>query len=264
MKALHLIPDPARLRDSCALAREYGACFEYNDFFDPALLDDAACLAGRIALYRSLERDRSRDTLHGVFYDVTVHSEDPQIRRISERRVLQSLEIAAELGLRGAVFHTGTIPHYPGQRYAETWLERNAAFWRRASAAFPALEILMENMFDLRGKLLGALAEELRDLPRFGVCLDCAHTTVFGRGGGAPEEWIARLAPHIRHLHFNDCDALTDLHSAVGSGMIDWRFVDRAVRALPEPPSVLVEVSSLEGQRASLRYMKAHHIYPFD
>ena len=41
MGGLYLIPDPARLRESCALARQYGACFEYNDFYDPALLDDA-------------------------------------------------------------------------------------------------------------------------------------------------------------------------------------------------------------------------------
>ena len=40
MGALYLIPDPLRLRESLALAAEYGARLEYNDFYAPALLDD--------------------------------------------------------------------------------------------------------------------------------------------------------------------------------------------------------------------------------
>lgn len=264
MNALYLIPDPERLPESCALAREYGARFEYNDFFDPLLLDDPARRDERIARYLALDRDRREDTLHGAFRDVVVHSDDPQIRAVSERRVLQSLEIAAALGLRGAVFHTGTLPLPPGGRYGELWLSRNAAFWRRAAAAFPDLEILIENMFDPRCDLPLALAGELSDLPRFGVCLDCAHAAVFGRGEADPAGWIERLGPRIRHLHLNDHDGLDDLHAPVGSGVSDWVSIDRAVRALPGAPSVLVEVSSLEGQRASLQYMKRRHIYPFD
>ena len=264
MGGLYLIPDPARLRESCALARQYGACFEYNDFYDPALLDDAERLAERISLYLSLGRDRSGDTLHGAFFDVTVHSGDPKIRQVSEDRVMQSLEIASRMGLRGAVFHTGTIPNFLDDRYEETWLRRNAACWRRAAAAYPDLEILMENMFDMRGDLLFALAEELRDLPRFGVCLDCAHAAVFGREGGTVEGWINRFAPYIRHFHINDNDGRSDLHEAVGGGVIDWTSFDRAARAVKGSPSVLVEVRPLETQRRSLEYMQAHRVYPFD
>ena len=232
MGGLYLIPDPARLGESCALARQYGACFEYNDFYDPALLDDAERLTERISLYLSLDRDRSGDTLHGAFFDVTVHSGDPKIRQVSDDRVMQSLEIASRMGLRGAVFHTGTIPNFLDDRYEETWLRRNAAFWRRAAAAYPDLEILMENMFDMRGDLLFALAEELRDLPRFGVCLDCAHAAVFGREGGTVEGWINRFAPYIRHFHINDNDGRFTLYFTPLLGLLAATAVAAAVDRL--------------------------------
>ncbi|MBR0041358.1 MAG: sugar phosphate isomerase/epimerase [Oscillospiraceae bacterium] len=263
MGALHLIPDPLHLRDSLALAEEYGACLEYNDFFAPALLDDAESCERRVALYLAQPRDRSRDTLHGAFYDVTVHSDDPQIRRVSEARVMQSLSIARTLGVRGAVFHTGTIPNFLSAPYEQNWLRRNAAFWRKTAEAYPELEILMENMFDMRSDLLLALADELADLPRFGVCLDWAHASVFGETEPA-ERWCERLAPHIRHLHVNDHDGRSDLHEAVGRGACDWTIYDRAARALPCRPSVLIEVGPLEKQRASLAYMKENRLYPFD
>lgn len=263
MGALHLIPDPLHLRDSLALAEEYGARFEYNDFFAPALLDDADACAARVRLYRALERDRSGDTLHGAFYDVTVHSDDPQIRRVSEERVLQSLSIARALGVRGAVFHSGTIPNFSSEVYESAWLQRNAAFWRRAAEAYPELEILVENMFDMRPDLLLALADELDDLPRFGICLDWSHAAIFG-GAGSAERWAAQLAPHIRHLHINDHDGRQDLHEAVGRGVTDWTVYDRAARELPNEPSVLVEVAAPEGQRASLEFMKDKRLYPFD
>ena len=262
MGALYLIPDPLRLGESLALAAEYGARLEYNDFYAPALLDDPEAAARRVELYLAQERDRSGDMLHGAFFDVILHSCDPQIRRISEERVLQSLSVARALGIRGAVFHTGTIPNFISRSYEENWLRRNAAFWRRAAECYPELEILMENMFDMRPDLPLALAEELSDLPRFGLCLDWTHASVFGTEEPA-ERWAERLAPHIRHLHINDHDGRRDLHLAVGRGAADWEAFDRAARALPRSPSVLIETRSIEDQRASLAYMKQHRLYPF-
>lgn len=260
MPALHIIPDPGRLEECLALARAYKAAFEYNDFYDPALLDDPAALARRVEQYLALPRDRSRDTMHGAFLDVTVHSSDPQIRRVSEARVRASMEIARALGLRGVVFHTGLIPNFRSGYYLEGWRRCNRDFFGALAADFPEIDILMENMFDESFEPLAALAEDLRAAPNFGVCLDYAHARVFGR---APAAWAAALGPYIRHLHINDNDGLEDLHDAVGEGCIDWAEFDRAIRALPQQPSVLIETKDLDKLRRSLAYMERHGIYPF-
>ena len=106
MKKLYIIPNAKDAEGSLRLAARYGAGFEYNDFSAPEVLDDEAETERLIGVYRSLDRDRSEDMLHGAYLDVTVHSADPLIRAVSDRRVRTSLDIARRLGIRGAVFHT--------------------------------------------------------------------------------------------------------------------------------------------------------------
>ena len=69
MNELYLIPDFNQIEDSVRLSRLYGAHFEYNDFFNPSLLDDEKWVKKRIDFYKKLDRDRSRDMLHGSFVE---------------------------------------------------------------------------------------------------------------------------------------------------------------------------------------------------
>ena len=104
MPALEIIPIKAQIQDSLELAGKYHAAFEYNDFFSPDILDQPALIDERISFYLKLNRDRSQDTLHGVFLDITVHSSDSLIRKISSKRIHQSMEIASALGVKAVIF----------------------------------------------------------------------------------------------------------------------------------------------------------------
>ena len=268
---LLLIPDPDRIEDSLELAEQYGACFEYNDFYDPVLLDDREKTKERLRLYQALGRDLSGDTLHGVFYDVTIHSDDPQIRRVSERRVYQSMEAAAELGVKGVVFHTGLIPNFTSSFYLDAWLSRNVRFWAKVREDFPEQEIYLENMFDRSPDMLAAFAKETGTVTSgVGVCLDYAHVHVFGEAAGKDAEkiqeadlWMDKLAPYIRHIHINDNDGRVDSHEAVGDGIIDWDHFTERIKRSGITASVLVETRPMDKQRRSLEYMKEHAIFPF-
>lgn len=261
MAAIHLIPDPTRLQQSVQLAQEFGACFEYNDFFDPALLDDDRRLRDRLDLYRSLDRDRSLDTLHGAFYDVTVHSDDPRIRQVSELRVRQSLDAACALGVRGVVFHTGLIPNFKSPYYLGNWIDRNERFWKGVCEEYPETQVFIENMFDADPTCMAALAKRMGVARNFGLCLDYAHAQVFG---GDPQPWVEQLGPYVRHMHVNDNDGLDDLHAAVGDGVIDWAFFNRLLVDRDMHPSVLIEVKDLDAQRRSLEFMREAGVYPFN
>ena len=107
-----IIPDSSNIRRSLDLAEKYGAVFEYNDFMLPGYLDDRAECRRKLIFYKSLGRDCSNDTLHGAFIDISVHSEDSLIRKVSRFRVRQSLEIAQEMGVRGVIFHTGLLASF--------------------------------------------------------------------------------------------------------------------------------------------------------
>ena len=114
-----------------------------------------------IDFYAKVRNDFSNDTMHGAFLDVTVHSTDRKIREVSELRVRQSLDIAKETGLRGAVFHTNRINDFRQADYLKNWEEANYRFFATVCEEYPKQQIFMENMFDEAPDVLIGLAERM-------------------------------------------------------------------------------------------------------
>lgn len=260
MKSIYLIPDINRIEESIALAETYGAYFEYNDFFSPEVLDNEAEIEKRVAFYMGLSRDRSHDTLHGAFLDVTIHSQDSLIRAVSEQRVRQCMDIAEKMGIRGVIFHTNTVPNFRVDYYQKNWVECNERFWRQILKEYPTVSVFIENMFDEEPKLLSELAQQMQDEERFGICFDYAHAQVFGHG---IDEWIEKLGPYVKHMHINDNNLETDLHQSVGKGKIDWQIYDEKLREAQITSTVLIEVKDLKLQEESIIFMLENKIYPY-
>jgi len=260
MGDIYLIPDRNRIEESMELARKYSAGFEYNDFFNPMVLEDEEKIEELITFYKGLDRDRSKDTLHGAFLDVTIHSDDPVIRKTSERRVRQCMEIADRLGIRGVIFHTNTIPNFRVDFYQKNWVARNEQFWRQILNEFPNLSVFIENMFDEEPDLLAQLAVKMQEEEQFGICFDYAHAQVFGYD---IDDWVEQLGKYVKHMHINDNNLVADLHQSVGSGQIDWNVFNEKLQEKQIKASVLVEVKEIEAQKQSLEYMKDHKIYPY-
>ena len=259
MKSVSIIPQRNNIEESLRLSKEYNANFEYNDFFLPFVLDDENKKKELIEFYKSLQRDRSNDTLHGAFLDVTLHSSDTRIREVSELRVRQSMDIAKELGIRGVVFHTNMIANFKDAAYMDNWVKTNAAFYKKLLAEYPGIFVFVENMFDFDPDMLVALAEELKEESYFGVCLDYAHATI---SKVPAKEWFKVLKPYIKHMHINDNDLNNDQHKALGNGDIDYQEFTELMKENNMEVSVLVEVSKIEDQIISLEYMKQKSVYP--
>ncbi len=259
MKRLYIIPKRDNIEESLRLSKEYNAYFEYNDFFIPAVLDDDEKKKELIEFYKSLPRDRSNDTLHGAFLDVTLHSSDARIREVSELRVRQSMDIAKELGIRGVIFHTNMIANFKDPFYMKNWVNTNAAFYKKMLTEYPGIYIFVENMFDFDPDMLVELAQELKGEPYFGICLDYAHATI---SKVPAKEWLEVLKPYIKHMHINDNDLKDDLHKALGQGDIDYKLFTKLMSENKIETSVLVEVSQIENQIDSLEYMRKVGIYP--
>ena len=260
MRKISIIPRRDNIEESLRLSKKYNANFEYNDFFLPFVLDDEEKKKELIDFYKGLERDRSEDTMHGAFLDVTLHSSDSKIREISQLRVRQSMDIAKELGIRGVVFHTNMIANFKDAIYMKNWIDTNAAFYKKILAEYPGIYVFVENMFDFDPDMLLALAKEMEKEPYFGICLDYAHATI---STVKAVEWFEVLKPYIKHMHINDNDLKDDLHMAVGTGKIDYKEFGELLRVSGIEPSILVEVSKLEDQKASLTFMEEEGIYPF-
>lgn len=259
MTGLYLVPNQQNLEESIELIKNHNGFFEYNDFFTGAVLDDKKKQLKIMEAYAKVRNDFSKDTMHGAFLDVTVHSSDERIRKVSQLRVRQSMDIAKEMGLRGVVFHTNRLQGFRDAVYLKNWLEANESFFRDICEEYPNQQVFMENMFDEAPDVLTELAGRMQEVSNFGICLDYAHAVI---SETAAEEWIRQLAPFVKHMHINDNDLKNDLHEPIGNGQIDWKQFGQLMTQYQIDATVLVEVAGIEKQMKSLEYMTANRIYP--
>ena len=251
------IPDYKQAEKWASIAQEYGLSFEYNDFFNPAVLDNTNNLNEIIRSYERVGRDTGNDTMHGAFYDINVVSIDPLIRVASDKRVRQCMDIAERLKVKGVVFHTNYLTDFKSLPYRDGWVSGNTEYWDKICTEYKGTEVYLENMFDDTPELLRRVAENLKGKENFGVCLDLAHAFLSKID---LSEWIEELSPYIKHIHINDNDKQQDLHLPVGAGMIDWEIL-KSEKLFVASPSVLIEVSGKEKLLKSIDYLKTINFF---
>lgn len=259
MKQLLINPKYTEAEKWKKIADELGAGFEYDDFFMPSLIADPEEYRRAIDIYKSLDRDRSEDTLHGVFFDIVVNSLDDDIRNTSRERMRLSMDTAKELGVKAVIFHTNYITGFKSFAYRKKWVEDNAEFYTELLEEYPELDIYIENMYDDTPEMLKSLAEKMSDQPRFGVCLDIAHAYLWDL---PVKTWIDELGPYIRHIHANDNHHDEDAHMAIGSGNIDWSILNYR-KLISTKPTILIEVNTEEKLRKSYNYLLRNCLYPY-
>lgn len=259
MRRLYIIPKLDEIEKSLEISKKYNAYFEYDDFFWPDVISDEAKIDKIVNTYLALNRDTSQDILHGVFFDITIHSYDKEIFNISDKRIRKSIEIAQRLGCRRLVFHTNIIPNFHSKYYVDGFIEKNKEYWLNIIKEYD-VEIYIENMFDMSYNILSGLMNSINN-DRINICYDHAHRNVFDKSN---DNWIEYLKDNIRHIHINDNDKVCDIHLPVGKGLIDYNeFNDLIIKANIEP-SVLIEVNKPEDQIASIEYLINNKIYPFN
>lgn len=248
MKKILIIPHEKELEKSIEIAEKYGFGFEYNDFYTPAVLDNPIEKSRLIDKYKS-HKIPDYTTSHGDFFDVTIFSSDDEIRRISEKRIIQSIETALEIGAKGVIFHTNHNPFLKQPYYIQGWLDSNVTFFSEQLKKYPQINIYIENMFDTSPDMLAMLAQKLCGFENFGVCLDYAHAAI----SPTPlKEWVEKLHPYVKHLHVNDNNLIEDQHLAIGDGKIDWEQFKEYYNSYFNNISMLIETNPFENQLRSI------------
>ena len=243
-----IIPDREHIADSLALAEEYGTGFEFNDFFNPEMLESPTETDRLIDFYLSQPLP-GFNTLHGAFFDITVFSYDRRIRQVSDLRIRQSLEIARRLGVKAVIFHSNINPQISSFAYTENWLRSNREYWSGILEEYGDVDIYIENMFDDSPIYLEKLSAELSGYSNYGVCFDYAHGEL---SGTSANEWAWSLSTYTKHMHINDNDLKDDLHLPIGDGKIDWERFRRIKEEYFINATVLIETPKVSGQRKSL------------
>lgn len=251
-----IIPDIYDMNRSLALASEYKANFEYNDFCDPLVYDNEEEIELRISYYQTINRDRSADTMHGAFLGLDIAAADSIIRCRSMMLYEQSLFIAERLGLKGVVFHTGLIGGLRLESYLDNWIKCSVEFWTQKCKEYENLTIYMENSFEREPDIFIRLMEEMKDVQNFKLCLDYGHAVLTDT---PIEEWVRKLSPYIGHMHLNDNDLKDDLHLAPGEGSIDFDQYHKLMTSENINVSTLLEMKDSDKIKKALEYMRASY-----
>lgn len=248
-----IIPEISELQEYVKLAQEYNAAFEYNDFFDSSVYQNEDEIKRRIDIYKSIDRDRSRDTLHGPFIDLVPASSDEVIRDRSRSLMELAMDIAKDLGCRGVVFHTGLVGELRMERYLNHWVEEMTVYFMRLSKMNPGISIYIENTFDKEPTALCRLMNNLPDYPDIKLCMDYSHAIL------TPydiEDWVKDMAPHIGHMHINDNNLINDLHMQIGAGNINFAEYAMLMERYKVNVPTLIEMNGIKKQRESLEYLR--------
>lgn len=256
---IHCIPNWTEASKWCELSNRLAAAFEYNEFFLPTVLDDKDQYNNIVNTYLELDRDRSKDTLHGAFLDIVLDSSDSLIRQASIYRVKQCIETAYKLGARGVVFHTNYIVGFKKNSYRDRWVNMTAEFYRKTCSNYSDMNIFVENMFDDNPELIARLGREMKDIPNFGICFDIAHAYLWE----VPlDNWVSELGPYVKHIHINDNLKDEDSHLALGEGSLPLDILNRPELTVNNP-SLLIEVKGEDKFLKSYDLLKEKHLYPF-
>lgn len=246
-----LSANPDNLDECIALARERGLGIELMTFSHPALLDGD--WRETVTLYRPrLRHIPGGLTMHGPFFDLAPGSIDARINQLTHERYRQALHIAADIEARIIVFHANFIAAIRTDEYRRGWQERNIAFWNLLTQEAQRLGVLIaiENMWEYDPDIIGDILRRV-DHPSLRACLDVGHAHLYS---AIPfNTWLSRLAPYIIHTHINNTPGnMIDNHQSLQDGIVNYASVLPKLRALPQRPSMTLEMDHVSLMRASL------------
>ena len=165
---------------------------------------------------------------HLPYYDIFAQN-DPAKIKLMEELIRRSIIASAELGVKWAVAHPGTL--YSAGPCAAKSLEKNIEYYslHLETAKKAGVGIALENDFEYQGqarrRIFGAYIPELCELAdafndsHIGVCYDFGHANLCG---GFHRENLKIIGKRLKATHVQDNHFLNDDHLMPFFGKTDW------------------------------------------
>jgi sugar phosphate isomerase/epimerase len=209
---------------------------------------------------RALSAFKGKVSVHGVFQDICIHSNDSKIAEVSKQRILRNMDVAQSLSAKYVVFHANFNPFVYGELYKSNWIARNASFWKDVLDQYETT-VLLENFWESSPEIFNALLNKV-NLPRLKVCLDTGHVNAFSK---VPiDEWVAKLNKQIPYMHFSDNMGNSDQHLEIGCGNIKWQALTAILEKHQVTPEIVLETETIKKTHESLTYLERNKVYPFN
>ena len=249
-----LSASPKNIEQCISVAVQHGMGIEVMAFAYPDQLDgDWQSVLER---YKTLLQPvPGMRTMHGPFMDMASGSPDRQINEVCKARFRHAIRIAHDLDVKIVVLHANFIANILTEEYRSGWQKRNIAFWKEIAdyAAPLGVTVAIENMWEFDPDIIGDVLKAI-DHPNLRACLDVGHAHLYSK---VPfSEWLESLHPYLAHVHVNNNDGEMDVHGGLGVGVLDYQQLLSAIRTLPNPPSITLEMDNVADMEASLSFFR--------
>lgn len=198
---------------------------------------------------------KGQKSVHGLFFDLSIASIDDDIREISIKRYLQSLEIAKAIGAKTIVYHTGceaTIKHF---KFQNEYSEDSIKFWKNyikpyENAGITAVqENVSENTHEPILKIINAV-----NSPNLQASLDTGHVNV--HSSQKVVDWIEGYGKALKHMHLHNNYGDNDSHLSLKKGTLIFEEIFDKIKVLNLDPVMVLEIFTEKDLYESVEYMQ--------
>lgn len=198
-------------------------------------------------------------TIHAPFSDLNIASLVDEIRRLSIKILLKSLEHAYKLEAKVWILHPGAFSPLSLFFPEKVWKTNiNTLCILANKAQRMGVQFAVENLFGW-GRLLRTLDEIVKfideiDCENVSLCVDTGHLNIAIKNDIV--EVIDKLLNWTVEFHLHDNDGDKDNHLKIGSGNINWRGLFRLIRNKGFNKYIILENLSFPDAIKSYRIIK--------
>lgn len=189
-------------------------------------------------------------TLHGLFFDESVASNDPAIKLISQKRHKQSLTAAKAINANTIVFHSGNkgMKHKISQN---RFRENSILFWKEFIKEFEDADItaVIENVHERHPHQILDIVKEVNS-PYLKVSLDTGHANLFSEIEIC--DWVKIYGKHLHHMHIHNNFGDDDSHNSLIEGTINFAEIFNTLQKENLSPIIVFEMFTQKNLKESL------------
>lgn len=198
---------------------------------------------------------KGEKSVHGLFFDLSVASIDDDIREISIKRYLQSLEIAKAINAKTVVFHTGCEATIKHKGFQEAYSKDSIKFWKNYITAFENSKItavqenVSENTYEPILKVVNAI-----NSPFLKASLDVGHVNI--HSDKPLSNWLHGYGDKLHHIHLHNNYKDDDSHLSLLKGTIDFDEFFKTIDKLNINPLLVLEIFTEKDLYESVDYLR--------
>lgn len=195
-------------------------------------------------------------TMHGMFFDLSIASQDAAIRQISRKRHSQSLQVAKSINAKTLVFHSGykAMKHKISQ---DKFKATSIKFWQEFIKEFEDNHItaVIENVLEPDPTLILDIINGVNS-PNLQASIDTGHANLVS--GLEISYWIKQYGRHLHHMHIHNNFGDDDAHSSLLNGTLDFQEIFTELSNCNIKPKIVFEIFDKDDLIESLNYFNSY------